>query len=295
MTMYRKPLTIAFFTVGLLSVGCLGAEEELDDLGGASPRMHALGAGVGGLIGTNHYLPYEFQANVKAIRDAAAMRLGDVLPNDHEVRSSVVGLGLFNTVAGTHTFEQAVSCGLSIGDYVTHMAGRELSLYNGDGYMMTTKEWRVNPLTLSQREDLFTCMITRLNPSGASVQFLLGGPNVNSSSGAISDFTYNEAVWATTETVNPLTGLPMLTFKVWPSPELLDACGGSISVLEQQITGRTCPTPSADCGLDIVTDTSTYPKGCTGSDMNWTCGGKPAIQTKLRKVDVKYVYPKCAI
>ena len=36
-----------------------------------------------------------------------------------------------------------------------------------------------------------------------------------------------------------------------------------------------------------------FPNGCKGSEMAWTCAGKPAIQTKIKPASVEIRYPLC--
>ena len=68
-----------------------------------------------------------------------------------------------------------------------------------------------------------------------------------------------------------------------------DACGPS---LEGSLGTRVCGSPEGCADLIIHTDAH-FAANCTGSDGSYTCLGKPAIQTKLKTIQLKGIHPKC--
>src|SRR5262245_16287163 len=121
-SMTRTPFIAAFLALGALSLGCLGADEHAEHLGVG--RL-----GIGGLGGLKHSDPEDYQAYLDPTRQAMALALGDSAPNDHEVSPDVVLLGLFGTPEGQATLDQAVSCALAGGDFVTHTVGRQVDYF----------------------------------------------------------------------------------------------------------------------------------------------------------------------
>jgi hypothetical protein len=282
---FRALITASLALVGLTTAACLGSEgttgspDLFDDVPLESSE-------VAGHSGTNSLLVTSYLAEADSLLDLTTRRLKNSSPAGTSLINSSSAY-IIGTPEGQDILDYAARCALADNDHVVASIFPTLSFY-GSGILTTTAGWGSAALTNAQKEDLFTCVLTHLNPSGAEIDTYLKGPSVaaDNSDGTVFDFT--EAVWLTTVSAGPFTGT-VVEHHVWPQQDLRTRCGPS---LEGSLGTRVCGT-SAGCGdLTIHTDAD-FAADCTGSDGSYTCLGKPAIQTKLKTVQLSGIHPKC--
>lgn len=271
-----RSLVLASLGFGLLAVGCSGASDELGSPFEELPTASELAGGNGG---TNGEPTNFFHAFAPALLDIAGRPLKASAPvNTYQINPE--SASILDTEGGRKTFEYAARCALGGGDYV--VGGDPAASYYGDSMLGTTAGWGSNALTTSQKEDLFTCLLPHVNAHGFSVGIYLTGPSIAPDSSDETHFDLAEAVWLAE--VQPGNELQ---YRVWPQSEVAAACG---SDLKESFRALVCGADQ-DCNLDVRT--SSFASDCTGSNGNYTCLGKPAIQSKIRAVDLTKRHPEC--
>lgn len=272
----RAPL---FAAVALLSssfsVGCSGPDAGFDS-SYEMPTLTALTGGNGGTGGDNGLTSVIFHQYKDLLVDATSFRIAD--PSDeHLVSAQVLATGLLNTADGRVVFEYAVRCALPGGHKVAKLS--PVVPFYGGGILTTTAGWLTGALTPPQRNDLFTCMLTHLNPEGAHVPIWLAGPKVTETAPTPPEYQVEEALWVA------LVDSSGIHFHVWPLPGVTTYCPS----VSGDLNTRTCDT-IPNCGLQVHSDLST---ACTGAGDSWTCNGAPAIKTRLTLSSLKLLYSEC--
>jgi hypothetical protein len=196
-----------------------------------------------------------------------------------------------------YVFSYAIGCALNFG----HSATVGPDTYSGEGLLSTTDTWQGAGLSQSQREDLHTCMITRLNPFGACVPIWLGGDHVTNSVGADPcDFPYDEAVWLATEGVGDNNNY-METYTVWPLGNLIASCGDGGNAIVKGIKTRLCGTAKGvkECHVDVRIGSLATDCGTPNAAGYYQCKLKPmdspkyTIRTRLTLDGWNALYPCC--
>jgi hypothetical protein len=264
---------LAALGFGLLStVGC----NEADDPTLAPSFVYPTKSSMQGGSGTNGNYSFEFQDTQDELYDIMSRRLKATGSNVINSQSEYI----LDTEAGVRNFRYAAGCALSVTDFV--IGGTPWGTYEGQGFMSTTIGWGSNALDTSQQEDLFTCMVARLNPHGAEVPIWLSGANVQDDpNDDETPFVWLEAVW-TTE-VSALA----INFHVWPLADLVNKCGAGRLI--EGLNTRVCGTPTGNC---VTVHVNSLQTDCTLTGGNYTCLNRPAIQTKLRLQDVSTMYDR---
>lgn len=269
----KSSLVIWLAALGLLStVGCNPADDPTLSPSFVYPTKSSMQGG----SGTNGNYSIEFHDTKGALGDIMSRPL--MKPDTHMITSE--SEYILDTEAGIRNFRYAAGCALDFNDFVT--GGWPEDTYYGEGFLSTTTGWGSNALDTPQQEDLFTCMIARLNPSGAEVPIWLSGAHVQDDpNDDETPFVWLEALW-TTE-----IGAAATTFHVWPLGDLLDKCGAT-NIIEG-LNSRVCGTPTGDC---VTVHMNSLQTDCTLSGGNYTCLNRPAIQTKLKLEDVSTMYDR---
>jgi len=250
---------------GLVAMGCDVAAENAE-ISTESPALAPQGgpAGSGGINGAS---PAAYHANVEALLVALAAPAAD--PSDaFSVNPAIEATGLLATSGGREVFRYATRCALPAG---THLeSGNEV--YQGAGILTTTSGWLTAGLATAGQEDVLTCLVAHLNPLGAQVPIFLSGPSVaRTEDGEDLGFSVEEALW---QAQIPGPGRAPVYY-AWPRVNLLSSCG--LFTQLSWIT-RICGSLLNTCGVTVRFDMAS---ACVGSEGNFTCNGRPAIQTTL--------------
>ena len=263
-------------TLGSLSMGCLDTGDSLDE-SYEVPGLSALTGG-NGSEPPNGLQPVLFNAYMAQLLAATGHAVAD--PSfPARISNEVSATGLLSTAEGRRVFKYAVRCALPVG---TSVMTADEEVFEGEGLMTTTHAWTDGALSTSQQEDLFTCLLTLLNPSATEVRVWISGPNVKVTGVAPARIDKDEAVWLATVGAGG-----QLTFNIWPGADLSLACGATI---DEHLTTRICNDPDGGCGLVIRDDFAT---ARTGTDSSFTCDGKPAIKTALGAPELALRHPEC--
>jgi hypothetical protein len=146
------------------------------------------------------------------------------------------------------------------------------------------------PANVARREDIHTCLVTRLNHFGVPVRIWLTGEHVTPVDPNYGPFRYPEAVWlASYDKGNDVP--PIL--HVWPLAEVENECHTAEAIV-QLISLRVCdqaPTSSKPnpCGIEVHSPKELHdPSVCTDYKSSiWRCRPtstspkKPTISTRL--------------
>jgi hypothetical protein len=275
--------------LSVLSSGCLGTAEESTAVDSVVPEDEPLPgplSGPGGSGGMNGFNPLGFHLYKSTVYGSMGADLAELLPMlGWRIRNTTPNQTLLvDLLEGRETLEYAVRCGLASGDAVS--GGVPLATFTGQGVLTTTTEWKTKPLSTARKEDLFSCMLAHLNSLDIQVPMMLSGPSIyNSPTFDGSAYEFEEALWGTAITDNG--GTPVFNFYVWPSQELDDYC---LVDLTGVLNLRLCGSFVGPCNLTVRTDRTT---ACTETTKGFECDGKPAIQTRLRPVDLPLLYGVC--
>jgi hypothetical protein len=284
--MMNAPYALMLLVIasGALSAGCYDPSGALDpSLLGPPPARVLNGPGGGSGTG-NHFLPEHFHvAKYNVIQGFDKPMGGD---DAHDVNGSLSNL--LSTLAGRESFENAASCSLSAGDYVTYADPiTQISTYVfGVGFIRNADMWHYEQVTDEDtKHGVLTCMAARLNPFGQVVPILGLGPMVPYDGVTdTADYPYIEMVISAE--IDPTSDRTVI-INVWPQQDLEDSCKDKV---EESLGTRLCDDNPQGCGLVRRHDFET---ACTGEPGYWTCDGRPAIETRLRTVDVPTLYPEC--
>ena len=259
--------------LGLFSSGC--AVDALEDELPTAPRLSAMD-GPDGRIYMNGLHPRVYQTT----RGALDQLMNTALPHQGMAGVNPHFDALLDINEGSKVLNYAIECALP--------ALQEYGDFTGAGIMTTTSSWLSGPLNPQQRNDLHTCITTRLNPHSEPVPIWGGGPNTAKSSSS-DDYEYSEAVWSVT------VGELGVSVSVWPSNtfQLKGNCGSTD--IEWDFNTRICDNDPSLCGITLRTDFDTACVGERGEG-NIICDGKPAIETKLNRNEWNIVHSEvCSI
>ncbi|MDI1477166.1 hypothetical protein [Polyangium sp. y55x31] len=224
----------------------------------------------------------------------------------HPLNPAVVSnTGLMSTSEGRGLFRLAVECALSNGQYVEYtMLGRTIT-YTGMGLMSTTAGWFSKSLTTAQKEDVFRCVIARINAFGEQVSIVLSGQNVRDQRDPNDQTPLQpDAFWDVK--ITPIFG-PYGTYYaideyVWPLSMIggngVSSCVHSTSDMSMRVCDE-----DPDCGFEIRTSPtddcikSAYP----GEDdrFYYTCNtgnplqGRPVVQSWASGEGLAILNPQC--
>jgi hypothetical protein len=247
----------AIVSLGLLSSGCI--VDSLDEELSGAPPLSALD-GPSGNTGSNGLPPEPYLLR----RYQLDQLMQQALPTNMWLNP--LTSAFLSTQEGEQVFGYAVECALS--------ARQTVSTFRGASLMATAGGWVSGGLNQQQRDDVHTCITTRLNRTGVAVPIWIGGPNTVKDTGADSH-EYFEAVWSVT--VGPTSSV----ISVWPSSnfQLNPQCQSQTAITED-FQSRVCADDASLCNITPRFDLSTACTGAPGAG-NWICDGKPAIETRL--------------
>ncbi len=268
-------MTISALGLALLPVACLGSADDMDAPTLKSPSRETLGD-PSGTTGNNGLSSVEFFASEA---DLLLTTKKPIDSGDPSINLVAEMIGLLNTDGGRHTFKYSMRCGL---DLSMSVFDSNNTAYPGGGMLNTTAGWLNAPLSDSARDDLFACMLAHLNPYKVEVPIRLTGSSVPNQATDVSEYTFQEALWISNISTSSPTGIK---YEVWPLPSLY-ACYGPIT--SSAIQTRVCGQGNPVCGLQVHADMSDCVQDA--NTHNWTCKGKPAIQTWLKADDVPQLY-----
>lgn len=269
----HRAATVA--SLGLLSSGCAMASLE-DELPTAPPLSAMEGPDGHGIL--NGLKPSIYQPLRGDLDHLMTMRL----PPSMTLLSDPVFGDFLSTANGQKVFTYAIGCALPQGVSAGSFFGR--------GVMATTGSWVTGGLDQQQRDDLHTCITTRLNWYAKEVPLWVGGPDTAKDESS-DVYEYSEAVWSVT--VGPTSAI----FSVWPASTftLNTACPVGSVHINQEFNTRICNNNPSLCSITLRTDFATACQGQPGEG-NFVCDGKPAIETRLNKLEWNAVHSKmCAI
>lgn len=195
---------------------------------------------------------------------------------------------LLNSVDGWITLYYAADCALPETASPVDPEGRIV----GGSVLNTTAGWMTGGLSLSQKEDVWTCLVSRFNSLGGHVTLRLTGDHVNSSADPVNHYGVAEALWIAE--IDPV--LNRVLFRAWPLNDLVMYCEENMS---EQVATRICGTQDgAACSIDVrmyVGTINALQADCEDSnqDGNYTCLGRPAIKSWLNSNDVVAAYRDC--
>jgi hypothetical protein len=263
------------------------------------PPVQGIDTPTGGSIGHNGLTPDVYHAHKDELQALMKVQLTPAAGHLNADFATVLG-------ASKTLVDYSVSCAVAKGT-VTAFGLTSYSAdtaYTGPGNLIkSTTGWPGTSLAKDQREDLHTCLATRLNPSGAEVSIWLGGLAVPDDSADHTAFVVDEALWAAAERTGDSPSTPdLLTIDVWPSDALRTSCANNlIAALGKRVCGTYAGT--AKCGLTMREDRSdcreasgiwSCPRSPAGSGSGSGSGIIPVIQTRLRCADWCTFYPGCA-
>jgi len=260
MTPHRSLLLATAIGSGLLTAGCLAApEDSVDPIDSVGLETLELGDHGINSLGTD-----DFHEHADLLWEAADLSI-------NAPENTAVAALLADT--GSRTLAYAIHCALPQG---TYGPGGHL----GWGHLKTTPEWTTRGLTLSEKLDLFTCMIVNINPQKKSVEIRLTGDSITSngmSYGKAINYNVEEALW-----VVRLSDTGEREYIVWPLDEIVLPCPNTyMSLLTRTCTSGDNPGDAIpDCNVETR---SSHDTDCTQNPVtkNWSCLGRPAIKTWL--------------
>ncbi len=264
-------------------------------------------AGIGadtpnGSLGHNGLKPIVYRDNKFELKN----RVDEVLTpatNDLNGKFSKIFGGPSGLADSTTFINYAISCAVPLGTVTLYAGGAydPSAAYTSSGNLLkTTGGWSSTKLAAaaslpspphpSPREDLYTCLATRMNPSGEEVTFWMAGQNVTEDPAPHSGYDVDEALWTTREQPNEID------IYVWPSPSVVASCPHDQLGAIPAINTRVCPT-SGTCGLQPPRDWATCNKSGTPffscPDPLIAGSNTSVIQTKLSCDDWCKFYPSC--
>jgi hypothetical protein len=187
--------------------------------------------------------------------------------------------------------QYAADCALPFGSYDALEASDGTPLFQGTeapaaGFLSHSADWPTTALNAWQQMAVNTCLITRMNKTGAHVSIWLNGLDVNQASSASDgDFGYVEAHWlALPSPINipAFGGMDVVEGAmrlVWPSPTWEAACPADGHSLTTDAKTRVCgnQADADECRVAVAP-----PDWCTpaaGNASIWTCTIPPSVST----------------
>lgn len=259
--------------LGLLSAGCTMGS-LVDDEPATAPPLRTLEGptGTGGHNGLKPSITHPRIAQLDALMQQPMLVNGMWNPNFNSFISNP---------EGREVFRYAAECALPLGTTVENFVGA--------GLMATGEDWMTYGLSLKQRNDIHTCIATRLNPTAIWVPIWIGGPNTTKTEGS-DHYEYFEALWTVT-----MSGGAWEAY-VWPSDtyENSPACKDVPKTISAEAQTRVCENDSTLCHLNVRYDLATACQGTPGGG-DWICNGQPAIETRLTATGWNEMHPDCTI
>lgn len=225
----------------------------------------------------------------------------------HPLNPAVVtNTALMSTSEGRGLFKLAVECALSNGQYVEYTpSGRTTPItYTGMGLMSTTAGWFTKALTTTQKEDVFRCVIARINAFGKQVPIVLSGQNVRDQRDA-NDPTplMPDAFWDVKITpILGAAGMYAIDEYVWPLSGV-GANGTDCSWDTSDMAMRVCDDPEWSCGFSIQpspeNDCYGHPYPDDPSRLYYKCSvgnplyGRPVVQSWATAEGLAILNPQC--
>jgi len=264
-------------------------------------------SGGGGTHTVNAVVPDVYSCTQKDLE--TRMNTNLVVPPGNKLVPEFVDIFKYGT-EGEQLVEYAVGCAIATG--VEYDAGGTTHPYPpagvATGLLKTTQGW-TQPSGLSTqqsaREDLHTCIASRLNPTGQKVDIWLEGTNVSGKESACdapitlpdggvippNGPCVPEALWLTDITSD------RLTIHVWPSDEVLASC--TQLPLDTVMKRRVCGSAPGACNLEshktLSTDCIPDPKDAhfMACKLPGATSERSAITTRLSCSAFCSLYPGC--
>jgi hypothetical protein len=142
---------------------------------------------------------------------------------------------------------------------------------------------------LARRQDVLTCLVTRLNRFGIPVPIFLSGPRVTPkeyppSMNDAALYPYAEALWLASRGVDTA-----VAFEVWPLDLLAHSCALDPTALQNILNLRVCGKIEGGCGLKVHTVAERHAQCTERAEGIWECNSMPVIATRLGKCGWKKV------
>ncbi|MFO0586003.1 MAG: hypothetical protein U0441_00620 [Polyangiaceae bacterium] len=229
-----------------------------------------------GSSGSNGLIDFDYLVAVQTVYQVAKT-YPLVVSGTKTIHPSVIN-ALYVNGAGKNILKYAVACaapeGVPLYDGTDFLTGR--------GHLISGAAWMNGALSAAAVNSLMACIAVHVNPYGVTVPILLMGGDVQDDTYAHSGFDVQEAFW--TSNPSPASGLVSIT--VWPSAAISQKCSNPLSAFKNRICGQHPNSPA--CNLTLGTTPCTV-----DSVGNRTCGGQPAIETRLNKTDFDFLYKIC--
>lgn len=275
--------------LGLSSTACLGNTDPLaENIENIEPPRFKPLMDPGGGIGTNSLSPSIFHANKGLLLEVMKHQL---TPDTLADTESVINTGLLSNDGGDVLFKYVNRCVRPDSAYLP-VVDPQHPPYSLLGNTANWFEEEGNPLSLPQRNSIFSCLLTHLNPSVVPVSIYLSGADVpDRNQPDAASHTFDEALW----TARVSNDGNSVTLVVWPMADLERACGvneigtpKSTNSMQTRVCGEWDENGNPTCGVQIMHGScDKSPEGF------YTCGGMPAIQTRLRPGDVSILHGGC--
>jgi hypothetical protein len=284
--------------------GSMGSSSSLSDSKDANVQL----AGVGGQIIPNGLKPEEYHPYKRFLEKAA---LSALTSSPMTLNSTT-----FSAIPVDILIDDAISCTVPKNSVTrttpdTYFPASTTSVlkYTGGWISASINAGTLypNPPDQNPKEDLHTCLATRLNPKGDPVFIWVGGKHVNSGTADTSDYVIEEAYWSADHNQSD----SVVDINVWPSTTVTANCHLSAdSDLDNDgaVNTRVCGTVKSNCGLKVHLNIMNCADNGTGT--GWQCPkisgcncntGIPCttcqevIKTKLKCSDWCTFYPSCDV
>jgi hypothetical protein len=258
-----------------------------------------------GTIGHNGLFPQEVFDHINDMKTVMDGRLTLAPPDAGELSATFDGiLNPPDAALRSKTLaDYLISCAVpntTVTSYKNspYDAGAAYVSSDANSLLQNVDGWRNGGLSMAaqSKNDLYTCLATRLNPYGANVKIWLGGQNVTKDA-PVTNFPYPEAYWVTT-----LDSDYKPTIYVWPVlvKSLCDPSTPSqgVSTGIPALNTRVCGTGSGAAGCKLEPG----PGSCSAVGSGYSCqdpsgggGTVSAIATKLDCTAWCALYPSCRV
>lgn len=266
--------------LGLCLTACITGSNESEEARAILAPQSTTLSGVGGTQGTNGLDGRALDEQTQMLLEATTKPLSTTAPN---VNNDIINTGLLDTDNGRNVFAYAVWCGGPAGTNIT----ADGYWYTGVGYPSTSSDWLNEALSDSAKEDLFACLIARVNTYDFKIPILLTGENVANDGLDHSEFTISEALW--TATYNPANNT--ISYDVWPHPDLANYCTEPpVDFFDE----RTCDQ-GIGCAVTVHAGPNDFANECSQHAItgHYTCNGRFAVRTWLMEENVTDLHPGC--
>ena len=246
------------------------ADEEVD-VGTAQQADH-------GSSGSNGLGSLEFLTQKLPLAQAVKF-FPLVDPGTKDVSAGVKGL-LYGTPAGKTILKYAVAC--AVPESTEVFDGKDYLM--GMGHILSAAAWMNGPLPQAALDSLMACVAAHVNPYGVEVPILLMGTDVENDSYSHPGFDVPEALWVSYVSVVDSS----VSFVVWPRSSVLRSCSDPLAAFKNRLCGQYPSSQSCQLTLGAA-------GACTVDALgNYTCNGKPAIETRLKTPDFNFLYKMCS-